>query len=151
MRRFLTAVALCLISTSAVVAGPASDAVKFFYAPDANETDPGNRARFTEPALSKLAEYDRSAEGGELGCIDWVMAIDAQDVDEAELARTLKLDEQVSGDDATVTARFKLFPNSEDGERSVVWTLKQVDGDWKIADIAQADGTWRLSALECAL
>lgn len=151
MRRLLAAVSFCLMSATVAFAGPASDAVKFFYAPDANETDPANRTRFAEPALSKLAEYDRSAEAGELGCIDWVMAIDAQDVDEAELARTLKLEEQVTGDDATVTAHFSLFPAPDDGERTVVWTLKKVDGAWKVSDIASPDSEWRLSQLECSL
>jgi hypothetical protein len=149
MHKLLIAMALSLMPATAAFAGPASDAVKFFYAPDANETDPANRGRFTDPAASKLAEYDRSAEGGELGCIDWVMAIDAQDVNEEELARTLKLEEKVSGDDATVTARFKLFPTPDDAERSVIWTLKKVGGAWKVADIATAD--WALSKLECAL
>lgn len=132
------------------LAGPASDAVRFFYAPDVNETDPANRSRFTDPALGKLAEYDKTTgDGTELGCIDWVLAIDAQDVDDAELAKSLELEEKVEGDKATVTARFRLFAD-EASTREILWDLAKVDGAWKVADIASPASDWRLSALACS-
>jgi hypothetical protein len=149
MLRRLIPLALFLVVSGTAFAGPASDAVRFFYAPDANETDPANRDRFTDPALSKLAEYDASTNGGEeLGCIDWVMAIDAQDVDEDELARTLTLEEKVTGDTASVIARFRLFADAQSA-REVVWSLRKVDGAWKVADIASPVSDWRLSGLDC--
>ncbi|MBX3566678.1 MAG: hypothetical protein KF914_01385 [Rhizobiaceae bacterium] len=133
------------------LAGPASDAVRFFYAPDANETDPANRDRFTEPALAKLAEYDASTKNGEeLGCIDWVLAVDAQDLDESELARSLQLEEKVSGDVGTVTARFRLFAD-EASRREIVWDVRKVDGAWKVADIASPVSDWRLSQIDCGM
>jgi len=149
MLRRLIPLALLVVLPGMAIAGPASDAVRFFYAPDANETDPANRDRFTDPALSKLAEYDASTQNGEeLGCIDWVMAIDAQDVDEDELAKTLTLEEKLSGDAATVTARFRLFADSP-SDREVVWSLRKVDGAWKVADIASPVSDWRLSEIDC--
>ncbi len=87
--RFVLTLILSTIALPAL-AGPASDAVRFFYAPDVNDLDPANRSRFTDPALAKLAEYDTSSsDGTEVGCIDWVLALDAQDFDDAELAKSL--------------------------------------------------------------
>lgn len=150
LKRLIPLAMLLLLVPTAAFAGPATDAVRYFYSPDANETDPANRDRFTGPALAKLGEYDASTRGGEeLGCIDWVMAIDAQDLDEAELARSLELDEKVDGDTATVTARFKLFAD-EGSRREIVWDLAKVGGDWKIADIASQTTGWRLSQLDCS-
>lgn len=147
--RFVLTIALCL-TTLPAIAGPASDAVRFFYSPDVNETDPANRNRFTDPALAKLAEYDKTTgDGTELGCIDWVLAIDAQDVDDAELAKSLKLEEKVDGDTATVTARFRLFAD-DSSAREIVWDMARVDGAWKVADIASPASDWRLSALDCS-
>lgn len=65
------------------------------------------------------------------------------------MARTLKLTEDVKGDKATVTAKFNLFPTGEEAGRSIVWSLKQVGGAWKIADIAAGTGDWKLSDFEC--
>jgi hypothetical protein len=31
----------------------------------------------------------------------------------------------------------------------MVWSLKKVDGTWKISDIASKTSNWKLSALEC--
>ncbi|TIX63471.1 MAG: hypothetical protein E5V30_30905, partial [Mesorhizobium sp.] len=64
-------------------------------------------------------------------------------------SKTLKLAETVNGDSAEVTATFSLFPEGDDSKREMVWSLKKVDGKWKIADIASKTGGWTLSALEC--
>jgi hypothetical protein len=31
----------------------------------------------------------------------------------------------------------------------MVWSLKKIDGKWKISDIASKTSDWTLSALEC--
>lgn len=125
-------------------AGPASDAVRFFYASPGAELEPANRDRFTGEAKAVLDANDKA----EL-CIDFMLGIDAQDFDQAELDRTLRLDETLSGDAATVDAHFTLFPGDPAAEQSVVWTLRQVDGAWKVADIESQAGEWRLGGFDC--
>lgn len=147
--RFVLTLILSAIALPAI-AGPASDAVRYFYSPEVNDLDPANRSRFTDPALAKLAEYDKSSsDGTEVGCIDWVLALDAQDFDDAELAKSLKLEETVEGDKATVTARFRLFADDA-SSREIIWDMTKVDGAWKVADIASPASDWRLSALDCS-
>ncbi len=141
-------VAVMLAPTTAV-AGPASDAIRFFYSPPSYEPDPSVRDRFVDPARTKFEENDKANDGGET-CFDWVLAIDAQDLDEAELARTLQLDETVSGDDAEVIATFTLFPGQRDARREIVWSLRNIDGDWKVSDIESRTNDWKLTELGCS-
>jgi hypothetical protein len=131
-------------------AGPASDAVRFFYAPVKSESLPEFRERFAGAALEKFEENDKSAGEGEIGCIDFVLSVDAQDLDDNEVARTLKLDEKTSGEAATVTASFNLFPAEPESRRQIVWSLEQVGGAWKVVDIASPDNGWRLSEFDCS-
>jgi hypothetical protein len=138
--------ALVLASAAApALAGPASDAVQFFYSNIGAEFDPANRNRFMDPAK---AVFDATEKLGE-PCIGFAVAIDAQNYDEAELARTLRLVEEVNGDQAMVTASFSLYPGDPENDREIVWELKQVGGQWKIFDIGQANGAWRLSEVSC--
>jgi hypothetical protein len=146
--RILLAIAATAFAMPAF-AGPASDAVKFFYGSDDFVADKQFRSRFVDPAVSKFEENDAAPEG-EIGCIDFALQYDAQDMDEAEVTKTLKLAESVSGNDATVTASFRLFPGDDQSKRSIVWSLKKVGKDWKIADIAQGSGEWRLSEFDCS-
>ena len=71
----------------------------------------------------------------------------------AELARTLELTEAIDGDNATVTARFTLFPGSadENAKREMRWSLKQIDGAWLVADIESVTNAWKLSDIKCEL
>ena len=148
--RLVLAFAALLFWPAATLAGPASDLVRTFYAPVGFEADPKLRDRFVDPARSILDQYDRSSSGGtEVGCIDFVLAIDAQDFDQGEINRTLVFDESVSGDTTTVTATFKVFPDDPMSRRKIEWSLKQVDGAWKIADIASRAHDWRLSTFDC--
>lgn len=48
-----------------------------------------------------------------------------------------------------MTASFDLFPEGDDAGREMHWTLKKIDGKWKIADIASKTSDWTLSKLEC--
>jgi hypothetical protein len=149
MLRFLLA-AVLLMPSSALAAGSPSDAVKFFYSPITSETAPENRDHFTDPALTVFQQNDALAAGGdEIGCIDFGLALDAQDYDDAEVARTLKLEENVSGDDASVVATFNLFSGESDAQRKIVWSLKKVGENWKVSDIASDTGDWKLSEFQC--
>ena len=148
LRPILLAAAIALLPGLAA-AGPASDLVKSFYAPVGFEADPANRDKFVAPARDIFDQADKSATPGEVGCIDFVLAIDAQDFDQGEIDRTLKLDEKISGDSAAVKATFNVFPDDPDSKRSIDWTLRKVGGLWKIADIASKSSDWRLSEFDC--
>lgn len=135
------------------VAGPASDAVRYFYTPEVRYAADGEyRSRFTAP-VTKLFELNDAAiekNPDQIACIDFDPGIDAQDFDQQTVDKTLKLSEQVNGDTAQVTAIFDLFPKSEEeASREMVWSLKKVDGDWKVADIVSKSNNWTLSELGC--
>ncbi len=150
MKLPLLATAFAILVPAAAMAGPASDAVKFFYTQERFVGDPDYRDRFVEPVRKLFDQNDAalaSADG--IPCIDSDPALDAQDFDNAELLRTLKLAESVNGEEAEVTASFNLFPGGQDAAREMVWTLKNVGGTWKVADIASKTNGWKLSELEC--
>ncbi|MDO9307380.1 MAG: DUF3828 domain-containing protein [Mesorhizobium sp.] len=139
---------LFALSAVPALAGPASDAVRFFYVPVKWEADPEFRDRFTGPA-KKLFDLNDKMPDGEIGCIDFGPGIDGQDYDDATIKKTLKLAEEVSGDQATVTARFTLFPEGDDAKREIQWLMVNEGGKWKIADIVSVTSGWKLSELEC--
>ena len=86
----------------------------------------------------------------EIVCVGFDPGLDAQDFDQEAVTKTLKLTESLNGDEGTVTATFDLFPNSEEGAgREMVWSVKKIDGKWKIADITSKTSDWTLSQLEC--
>lgn len=150
---FLFAV-LVLAAPSIAVAGPAADAVKFFYTPVKFEPDAKYRDRFAEPVTKLFALNDQALQKNpdQMPCIDFDPGLDAQDFDQKTVSRTLKLTETVSGDTAEVTARFNLFPEGEGSEgsgREMIWSLKQVGSAWKVADLTSKTNGWTLSALEC--
>lgn len=147
MRRLFPSclVVFSLAAVSPVLAGSAADAVRFFYDHAGTEMEEANRDRFTGPARELLDANDRSwEENGEV-CLDFSFTVDGQDFDEDEIARTLALDEAVSGASAVVNARFSLF-----GEpRHVEWSLAREGNAWKVADIASPETGWRLSEFTC--
>lgn len=152
MRLTVLAAALSIAAPAAAFAGPASNAVKFFYVPEVKfEADAKYRDRFTEPVTRLFDLNDQAAKNlpDEVPCIDFAPGLDAQDYDEKTVAKTLKLAETLDGDSAEVTATFSLFPEGDDSKREMVWSLKKVDGQWKIADITSKTSGWTLSALEC--
>ncbi|TIS11588.1 MAG: hypothetical protein E5X10_19905, partial [Mesorhizobium sp.] len=131
MRPMMLAVAISIALPAAALAGPASNAVKFFYVPEVKfEADAKYRDRFTEP-VTKLFEANdkaRKEKPDEVSCIDFDPGLDAQDFDQKTVSKTLKLAEAVNGDTAEVTASFNLFPEGDDSKREMVWSLKKVDG-----------------------
>jgi hypothetical protein len=148
---FLVAV-LSIALPAAALAGPASNAVKFFYVPTVKfEADAQYRSRFTEPVTKLFDLNDQAAKNhpDEVPCIDFDPGLDAQDFDQKSVSKTLKLTEAVDGDSAEVTAMFNLFPEGDESKREMVWSLKKIDGKWKIADITSKTNGWTLSALEC--
>lgn len=152
MKRALLLAAFSFAGPLAAEAGPASDAVKFFYVPAVKfEPDAKYRDRFTEPAtkLFDLNDKVQKDHPDEAPCIDFDPGLDAQDFDQKTLNKTLKLVETVDGDSAEVTARFDLFPDPDAASREMVWSLKKLDGKWKIADITSKTNDWTLSKLEC--
>ncbi len=153
MKRIVLAAAAFLTASAGAQAGPASDAVKFFYTPEVRfEADAEYRDRFTEP-VTKLFDLNDEAvrkNPDQIACIDFDPGLDAQDFDQEAVTKTLKLTESLNGDEGTVTATFDLFPNSEEGAgREMVWSVKKIDGKWKIADITSKTSDWTLSQLEC--
>jgi hypothetical protein len=152
MRLSLFLVALSISSPMAAFAGPASDAVKFFYTPEVKfEADAQYRSHFTEP-VTKLFELNDAAirkNPDQLACIDFDPGLDAQDFDQASIDKTLKLSEKVNGDTAQVTATFQLLPEDDDSSREMLWSMKKIDGKWRIADIASKSNNWTLSELGC--
>jgi hypothetical protein len=144
------AFAVLAATLTAAHAGGAADTVRGFYADVEFEADPGFRDRFIDPAKAKFVENDAlSSNGEEVGCIDFVLAIDAQDYDEKELAKTLQISGDDEGDRATVTAKFSLFADQPDSDREIVWSLRNVDGDWKVSDIESKTNDWKLSEFDC--
>lgn len=152
MRLTVLVAVLSTALPAAAFAGPASDAVKFFYVPAVKfEADEQYRDRFTEP-VTKLFDLNDQAtkkHPDEVACIDFDPGLDAQDFDQKSVSKTLKLSEKRDGDNAEVTASFSLFSEGDDSKREMVWSLKKIDGKWKISDIASKTSDWKLSALEC--
>jgi hypothetical protein len=152
MRPIVLAAVFSLAVPAAALAGPASNAVKFFYVPEVKfEADEQYRDRFTEPVTKLFTLNDQAAKNkpDEVACIDFDPGLDAQDFDQKTVSKTLKLAEAITGDSAEVTATFTLFPEGDDSKREMVWSLKKVDGKWKVADITSKTSNWTLSALEC--
>lgn len=152
MRLTAFVAALSIVLPAAAFAGPASDAVKFFYVPAVKfEADAQYRDRFTQPVtrLFDLNDQAIKKHPDEVACIDFDPGLDAQDFDQQSVSKTLKMSEKLDGDDAEVTASFNLFSEGDDSKREMVWSLRKVDGRWKVSDIASKTSDWKLSALEC--
>ncbi len=108
---------------------------------------PENRADHFAPALVALFDRDDrlTASRGGIGCIDFAIELDGNDFDEAEIGRTLRVEEvSRTAATATVDARFDVFGAPNHFRWSFV-----ADGDrWMIADI-ESVGNWRLSETPC--
>ncbi|ESX08196.1 YbjP/YqhG family protein [Mesorhizobium sp. M0179] len=152
MKPIVLAAVFSIALPATVLAGPASNAVKFFYLPEVKfEGDAKYRDRFTEPVTKLFDLNDQATKNkpDEVACLDFDPGLDAQDFDQKSIAKTLKLAETVNGDTAEVTATFSLFAEGDDSKREMLWWLKKIDGKWKVADITSKTSSWTLSALEC--
>jgi len=145
MLKHLVVLSALALPSAPAFAGDPSEAVRYFYDHLGSETDLENRGLFTGPALDFLNAADAAWIRDESNCIEFGFAIDAQDFDEAEIARTLKLDETVDGDTAHVVAQFDNFGQST----KVEWMLSQSAAGWQVSDIASDTNDWRVSAMSC--
>lgn len=138
-----------------LVAGPAMadpgnvmDTVRAYYVPMIwNPLEVEGFAGVAEPALSILRKNEEQQKGGEAGCITFVPTIDGQDYDNAEIDKTLKVEDTGKGEDGAkvIAATFTLFQEP----RRVLWTMVEEEGVWKVSDIASETTDWRLSEFLC--
>jgi hypothetical protein len=142
---FGPAACLGLLLSGPAFAGAPADAVRYFYSNIGSETEPDNRDRFTGLARAALDANQQAANSGGASCIDFILALDSQDLDQNEIDSSLALNETENGPSANVTASFTLFRQPHEVE----WSLQEVDGVWKVSDIASRTGNWRLSGLKC--
>jgi hypothetical protein len=145
MLKCLVLVSVFVLPAAPAFAGDASLAVQYFYDNLGTESGIENRDRFAGPALDFLDAADAAWDRDETLCLDFAFPVDAQDFDDAEIARTLKLKETVDGDIANVVARFDNFGEPAEVE----WTLEQGAAGWQVSDVASKANDWRLSTLGC--
>lgn len=136
---------ICLTGVSPALAGEPSEVVRPFYLQPGLELEQSARGNFIDPARKVLNQNDAIRQGGEEGCLDPALPFNDTDYDPAEVARTLRLEEIVSGTDATVLAKFM----AEGQEHAVQWRLKEIGGRWRIADVASTSKDWALSRFQC--
>jgi hypothetical protein len=144
--KFPLILGLAALLSSPALGGEPADLVAGFYAQERSLFDEDVDAFAGDSLGAFLTENAQLAEEqGGMGCLDFDPTLDAQDFDEAELKRTLKLTETVDGEGAYVTASFSLF-----GEpRTINWTLRKIDGKWRATDIASPESGWRISDMIC--
>ncbi len=142
MKRIVLSLAFSMLSGIAF-AGQPMDVVKPFYADPGSELGAENVDKYTGKAneVMKLSN-DPSNDGA---CIDFMMSLNAQDFDEAELKKTLDITEALAGDYATVVATYKIFNEPME----INWEMEKVEDTWKIADIYPKDKSWQLTKFEC--
>lgn len=145
MLKVLVSLSLLAMTAVPAFAGEPADVVKAFYEDPGSEYQLESRDRFADPMLKFLNDSDAAWNRDETVCIDFVFSIDGQDFDLEEIARTLKLDETVKGDTATVLAHFNNF----DQPTEIEWTLKHDAGVWLVSDIASVANDWRVSTMTC--
>jgi hypothetical protein len=145
MLKHLLSLSLLAVTGASAMAGEPSDAVKYFYDDPGSEYQLENRDRFTGPMLDYLNAVNAAWDRDETICVDFVFSIDGQDFDQEEISSSLKLDETVSGDSATVVAHFTNFEQPSDIE----WTLRKDAGRWLVSDIASLTTNWRVSSMTC--
>ncbi len=145
MLKHLVLVSVFALPTAPVLAGDPSVAVQYFYDHLGTESELENRDRFAGPALEFLNAADVAWDQDETRCLDFGFPVDAQDFDEAEIAKTLKLDETVDSDTAKVVAQFDNFGQPTEVE----WTLEQNATGWQVSDVASEANDWRMSTISC--
>lgn len=141
-----------LAATGAPAAEDAAEAVRAFYAPTVwNPLENDDLSKLTGPALDLFQRSARqSAESGEMGCIDFVVTVGGQDFDDETVAETIRTEEtgRTAAGDTLVSAHFRSFAEDE-ADQEIRWTMRQVDGAWKVADIESPADDWSLSSFPC--
>jgi hypothetical protein len=141
----LFAIVLLTVLGSPALAGEPSEVVRPFYLQPGLELEQSARGHFIDPARKVLNQNDAIRQGGEVGCLDPALPFNDTNYDPAEIASTLKLEEIVSGNEATVLAKFM----AEGQEQAVQWRLKDIGGRWRIADMISTSKDWALSRFQC--
>ncbi len=141
----LFAIVFLTVLGSPALAGEPSEVVRPFYLQPGLELEQSARGHFIDPARKVLNQNDAIRQGGELGCLDPALPFNDTNYDPAEIASTLKLEEIVSGSEATVLAKFM----AEGQEQAVQWRLKDIGGRWRIADMISTSKDWALSRFQC--
>lgn len=153
--RIRQALALCAALAGDLLAAPASHAetasptpaelVKRFYDHVGLEREASARSDFTDPAKTVLDDADRLQKSEGADCLDPNMTLDAATYDKDELAKSLKMIDAVSGDEARVVVAFTVLGEAH----RMQWMLKKVDGAWKVSDLLSVTGEWALSQYHC--
>ncbi len=141
----LFAIVFLTVLGSPALAGEPSEVVRPFYLQPGLELEQSARGHFIDPARKVLNQNDAIRQGGEVGCLDPALPFNDTNYDPAEIASTLKLEEIVSGSEATVLAKFM----AEGEEQAVQWQLKDIGGRWRIADMISTSKDWALSRFQC--
>ena len=145
MAALFFAVVLMTLMASPALAGPPSEVVRPFYLQPGLELERSARGNFIDPARKILNQNDEIRQGGPDGCLDPALPFNDTNYDPAEVASTLKLEELISGGEATVLAKFM----AEGQEQAVQWRLKEIGAQWRISDIVSTSKDWALSRFQC--
>jgi Protein of unknown function (DUF3828) len=130
-----------VVTTAPAVPAVAPDAVvSALYRAHAAEQSPffqtTDRARldqYFEPSLASLIWQDAVAANGEVGAIEFDPLYAAQDM---EIKNLVVSPAQIDGNNGRVIVTFENF-----GEKQQLnYSLARVGNEWKITDIAYADG-----------
>jgi hypothetical protein len=143
--RCIAVLPLLLVTVLPASAGAPSEVVRRFYEQPGLELEKSARSDFLDPARKVLNLNDIIREGGDEGCLDPALPFNDTNYDPAEVLQTLKLEELVSGGEATVVAKFK----AENEIQAVQWRLKDIGGEWRIFDIVSMSKDWALSRFQC--
>jgi hypothetical protein len=155
MRRSILILALVIAWATPGLAQTPEDVVRWIYASLVSDRPwnqqgvsflraPSQRGHFFTPRLVTLFEADDSY-GDDMAqqCLPFDFAIPGNDFDAAEIVRTLQLNTRTIPGQISVTASFTTFGQPA----QVVYDFAQVDGVWKIDDVAGAG--FRLSEIDC--
>jgi hypothetical protein len=143
--RSLLGIGIVVFTVSAAEAGAPSEVVRQFYLQPGLELEQSARGNFIDPARKVLNQNDEIRQGGEEGCLDPALPFNDTNYDPAEVASTLKLEELISGNEATVVAKFR----AENQIQAVQWRLKEIGTDWRISDMISMSKDWALSRFQC--
>ena len=142
-----------LVTAMPAFAGPASDAVRFFYDGSRRRARAGDAA--TASSIRPRAKFEQNDDDeARPRLLHRLRAVDRRrrTMTSEMLNKTLKLDE----DDRSARTRrspplSRCFRGYADSERDRSSGLcESVDGEWKVADIeVDDDSSWELSEFDC--
>ena len=133
------ALALCLATaTPALALDDPDQLVRSLYAREALPTSARDTAWFYAADLNQALKAD-SSRPGEVGAVDFDFRYGAQDFD----VTGLKFSKTHQNSNATVAASFVNFGKP----MTIVYRMCLGRTGWKIADVSDGEGAWRLRAV----